>query len=169
NIDQRANSGLLHVCQDVEPDDAGYIVCNDQPGGDTEAPYTGTECSNPTPLPPGCVIDFIPKVRIKGRLLLVNDDQAFDSFANSREASSIILEIKAGKKKATLIEIFDNTAIGNWNQFQEFFFGTALPIEFSNVDSTAFQFANGNLFEIGLRLRVLAQEWFPKADLSQAV
>src|SRR4030095_12974558 len=98
NIEQRANSGLLHVCQDVEPEDTDdYFVCDEQPGGDDEAAYTGSECVAQS-LPPVCVIDFIPKVRIKGRLLLVNADQAFDSFANSSAGASLIPDIQTGQR-----------------------------------------------------------------------
>ncbi len=174
NIEQRAYAGLLHVCEDEEPGDDGYFVCDEQPGGDDQAPYTGSECVAQS-LPPVCVIDFIPKVRIKGRVTIVNDDAAFDSFGASREASALVIELKAGKRKATLVEIFDFTAIGNWNPFGEVEFNVADPddlsIEFTNGAGTAFQFANGNLFEVGLELRALATQWFPKAaaDLAGAV
>jgi hypothetical protein len=115
------------------------------------------------------VIDFVPKVRLKGRVLLVNDDAAFDSMGVSREATAIVLDVKAGKRKAKLVEIFDQTKIGNWNGFAELFLPSDGGIEFVNDDGTAFQFANLNLLEVGFELRVLAQQWFPNVDLRQAV
>jgi hypothetical protein len=172
NIEQVARSGLLHVCVDEEPGADDYIVCDEQPGGDDTAAYTGSECVAQG-LPPACVIDFLPKVRLKGRLLLINDDTAYDVFANQIEAAGIVLEVKAGKRRATLVEIFNQTAIGNWNQFQESFFaGPAddpLAIEFQNDTGTAFQIVYTNLFEVGNELRDLATQWFPNEDFSQAI
>ena len=72
NIEERAREGLLHVCIDKEPADTDYIVCVAQED-DTQSPYTGTECTA-AGLPAACTIDFIPKVKISGRLLLVNDE-----------------------------------------------------------------------------------------------
>jgi hypothetical protein len=172
NIEQVARSGLLHVCLDREPGADDYIICDEQPGGDDTAAYTGSECVAQG-LPAACVIDFLPKVRLKGRLMLINDDAAFDVFATQIEAAGIVLEVKAGKRRATLVEIFNQTAIGNWNQFQESFFaGPAddpLAIEFKNDAGTAFQIVYTNLFEVGIELRELATQWFPNQDFSQAV
>lgn len=170
DIDQRARSGLLHVCVDTEPDDVdGYIVCSEQEGGDVEAPYTGSECVGQG-LPAACVIDFVPKVRLKGTLLIVNDDTAFDSNDNTRAESAIVLALKKGKKKATLIDLYDDTAIGNWNGFTEtFLVDDAIAIEFTNGTSTAFQFANRSLEDLGLEVRDLAIQWFPNADLTNTV
>jgi len=169
NIDQRAREGLLHVCTDTEPDDVDdYIVCSEQVGGDPQEAYTGSECVT-AGLPATCVLDFIPKVKLKATLLLIKDEVAEDGSGGSIEASGLVLQLKKGKKKATLIELFDGATLGNWNFFPEDFLVNAPVVEFTNVDQTAYQFANGTLFELGLDVRDIAAGWFPKADLSGAV
>lgn len=170
NIEQRTRAGLQHVCTDTEPDDVDdYILCVEQEGGGDTDPYTASECTAQG-LPASCVVDFIPKVRIKGSLRLIHDDQAFDENLVSIPATGIVVELKKGKKKATFIELFDGSTLGNWNQFDEsFLVNVASQIEFTNLDGTAFQFSFGTLFELGLEVRDLAQLWFPNADLSNAI
>lgn len=173
NLEQEAYENLQHVCTDSEPGKSNYVACEEQEAGDTSAPYTASECAA-AGLPAVCVIDFIPKVRIKGSLLLTFDDQAFDSGGTSIEASGLVLELKKGKKKATFVELFDGSKLGNWNPFDETFLvpnlqGDPPIVTFTNVDETAYQFAQGTLFELGLEVRELAASWFPKADLENAV
>jgi hypothetical protein len=169
NIEQRTRDFLLHVCTDTEPDDVDdYIVCSEQEGGDTEAPYTGSECVT-AGLPASCVPDFIPKVKLKATLLLVQDENAEDGGGGSIQATGLVLQLKKGKKKATLIELFDGSTLGNWNGFDEFFLVNAPVVDFTNVAGTAYQFAFGTLFELGLEVREIAAGWFPKADLSAAL
>ena len=109
-------------------------------------------------------------MKISGRLLLVNDDAALDldSFPNPAGEAAIVLELKKGGKKATLVDLFDGTKIGNWNSFSEDILPAAAII-YTNDDGTVFQFANDNLVDLGLEVRELATAWFPKADLSGAV
>jgi len=170
NMEQRARAGLLHVCIDHEPAQPDYVVCDAQE--DTpESPYTAVECTN-AGLPAACTIDFIPKVKIKGRLLLVNDDTALDggSTPSLNGGATILVELVKGGKKASFVEVFDGTKIGNWNGFAEFIVADpSNGIDFDNDDHTIFQFANDNLTDLGLEVRDLAAGWFPKADLSDAV
>jgi hypothetical protein len=175
NLEQRAYENLQHVCTDTEPDDVDdYIPCLAQEGDVDTAPYTGVECTA-AGLPAECVIDFIPKVKLKGTILLTHDDQAFESTNTfSIQASAIVVELKKGKKRATFVELFDGSTLGNWNTFDETFLLPAddgsLPIvDYTNAAGTAYQFAQGTLFELGLEVRDLAAAWFPKADLTDAV
>lgn len=166
NLEGRARSGLLHVCTDSEPGRPDYQVCSVQEGGDPEAVYTGVECGSPTP----CEIDFIPKLRLKGRLLLIEDDAAFDDFGGSRRESGLVLELKIGKKKQTLVELFDDSQLGNWNVFfEDFLVDAAQGVDFTDDTLSAYQFANDNLLELGLQIRELAQVAYPNLDLSQAI
>jgi len=168
NLEQEAYQNLQHVCTDTEPDDVDdYIPCVEQVAGD-DSEYTGSECVA-AGLPAACVLDFIPKVKLKATLLLVQDDTAEDGGGGSIQASGLVLELKKGKKKATLIELFDGATLGNWNGFDEFFLVNAPVINFTNTEQTAYQFANGTLFELGLEVRDIAADWFRKADLSEAV
>jgi hypothetical protein len=169
NLEQEAYENLQHVCTDTEPNDVDdYIECIEQEGDVLTAPYTGSECVT-AGLPAACVLDFIPKVKLKATLLLVHDDTAEDGGGGSIPASSVVVELKKGKKKATLIELFDGASLGNWNSFDEFFLVNAPDINFTNDGQTAYQFAGGTLFELGLEVREIATNWFPKADLSDAV
>jgi len=169
NLEQEAYENLQHVCTDTEPDDVDdYIVCIEQEGADPTAPYTGSECVT-AGLPAACVLDFIPKVKLKASLLLLHDDTAEDGGGGSIQASGALVDLKKGKKKATLIELFDGASLGNWNTFDEFFLVNAPDIDFTNDGQTAYQFAAGTLFELGLEVREIAASWFPKADLSEAV
>jgi hypothetical protein len=170
NTDQRGRAGLIHVCaQDTEPGDADYVVCNEQEGGDPEAAYTASECVT-AGLDPVCVVDFVPKVRIKATLLLILDDTAEDSGGGSFEESAIILQLKLRGKKQTLIELFDGSKIGNWNGFAENFLAdVASQVQFSNVEGTEFQFASENLTNIGNQIRDLAAAAFTKSAADIAV
>ena len=73
DLEERSRAGLLHVCVDVEPTAPSYIVCDEQDGVTTE--YTGSECTA-AGLPASCRVDFVGKLRLKGKLLLIQDDQA---------------------------------------------------------------------------------------------
>ena len=101
NIEQRTRESLLHVCTDTEPDDVDdYIVCSEQVGGDPQEEYTGSECVT-AGLPASCVPDFIPKVKLKATLLLVQDEDAENSSGGSIEATGLVLQLKKGKKKVS--------------------------------------------------------------------
>jgi hypothetical protein len=177
NMEQRAREGLLHVCVDTEPADDQYVICTVQEdGADLQSPYTAAECEaaglpvDPADLDP-CTIDFIPKVKITGRLFLVHDEDALDggSIANPNSEAAIVVELKKGGKKATFVELFDGTKIGNWNGFGEFLLPSDDGITYTNSDNDVFQFSNDNLTDLGLEIRELATGWFPKADLSAAL
>jgi hypothetical protein len=178
NLDGRARAGLLHVCIDVEPGTLGYQACSEQAGGgvDPEAEYTGAECVLIS-LPPACTIDFLPKPKIKGKVMLVEDDAAFDTFGSSRVETAVLLELKIGSRKHTLIELFDGSQIGFWNDFDEAFVVDVLQnVGFTNLAETAYNFAGSpnplladNLGELALEIRELAQAAFPAVDLSEAL
>ena len=78
----------------------------DQGGGADTDPYTGSECVT-AGLPAACVVDFIPKVTLKGTLRLILDDQALDQNLNTIEATGVVVDFKKGKKKATLVDLFE--------------------------------------------------------------
>ncbi|HEY8155177.1 MAG TPA: hypothetical protein VII72_13710 [Myxococcota bacterium] len=172
NIQEKAREGLLHVCRDVEPGNVNYHVCDEQVSlFDPQSPYTGSECTA-AGLPPICRIDFIPNVRLTGNMTLIDDDLPLDGdgLFNGNAQATMILNLKFDWKVLTLIESFEGTKIGNWNPFDEF--GLADPtqeIEYTNSPSTAFQFSNGNLVELGLEIRDIAQTFYPSEDLSGAV
>ena len=179
NMEERAREGLLHVCVDTEPGHDEYVVCSAQVFDASEPlqqPYTAEECDaagipvDPADLDP-CAIDFIPKVKITGRLLLVHDEFAFDGGGEfSQSEAAIVLELKKGGKKASFVELFDGTKIGNWNGFGESLLPSGGGIDYTNEpDNNIFQFSNDNLTDLGLEIRELAAGWFPKADLSGAV
>ena len=171
NIPDLSYAGLVHVCEDNEPDDGppDYIVCEEHEAGDPFQPYTASECVT-AGLPAVCVTDFVPKVRLKGTILLVHDDDALDQGSDIVEQgqTAVILELKKGGKKRTFIELFHAAKIGNWNSFGDegFITGTG-GIVFET--SGEFQFANQNLTDLGLEIRDQAALWFPKADLGTAV
>lgn len=170
NLEERSNDGLLHVCRDVEPGQVGYVVCDEQDFSQFGNPYTASECTA-AGLPAVCKIDLIPNVKLSGRLTLIDDDQPLDGDSNSvTEQSTLILELTVSGVKRTLIESFEGTKIGNWNVFDEFFLAdTTQEITYTNSAQDALQFSNGNLVELGLAIRGLAQGAFPAADLSGAV
>ena len=169
NLDQRSREGLQHVCVDEEPGDADYVACQLQEGGFVDAPYTGEECTA-AGLEPVCELDFVPKVRLKGTVTIAYDDTPRSGTnAAVTEQTAIVLDLKVKKKKVRLIELFEGSKIGNWNTIG---IETGLltgGIVFTNPSETAFQFANDNLTDLGDRIVALAQEAFPKADVSSAL
>ncbi len=171
NIEERSNEGLLHVCRDFEPTHPKYIVCDEQVDpSNPQSAYTGSECAA-AGLPAECRIDFIPHPRLNGRLTLINDDTPLDDDGNFNGSPQSALTIELGFhwKRVTLVEAFDGTKIGNWNQFSESELVSNDIFEFTNADQSAFQFSNGNLTELGLQIRDLAQQSHPNVDLSDAV
>jgi hypothetical protein len=169
DLEERSRAGLQHVCKDKEPDDVGdYIPCVEQVAGD-DSEYTGSECVT-AGLPPACTLDFVPKVRLKGKLLLFQDDQARDFSGTPRLATGLVLDVKARGLEARLVELFADADIGHWNSFAEsFLVDAATQIQFTNPEKSAFNFASDNLVELGLALRQLAQDAYPTADLSGAI
>jgi hypothetical protein len=168
DLEERSRAGLQHVCKDREPGDANYVVCAEQVAGD-DSEYTGSECT-PAGLPPACTLDFVPKVRLKGALLLFQDDQARDFSGTPRLATGLVLDVKARGLEARLVELFADADIGHWNSFAEsFLVDAANQVQFTNPEQSAFNFASDNLVELGLALRQLAQDAYPTTDLSGAI
>lgn len=171
NLEERSNDGLLHVCRDVEPGRPKYLVCDEQDFTQFGNPYTGSECPA-IGLQPACVIDTIPNVRLTGKLALIADDQPLDGDGNFNgdPSATLILDLTFDWKTITFIESFQRTKIGNWNEFDEFFLvDPTQDIAYTNAAVDALQFTNGNLVELGLKIRDKAQVFFPGADLSDAV
>lgn len=167
DLEERSRAGLLHVCVDVEPAATHYVVCDEQDGVTTE--YTGSECTA-AGLPAACSVDFVGKLRMKGKLLLIQDDQAKNEALGSIPAAGVILELGVRGKKVKLIELFDDTSIGHWNAFEEaFLVNLSDSIEFTNEAETAFTFPSDNLDDLGFELRALAQAAWPTIDFSQVV
>jgi hypothetical protein len=168
DLEERSREGLQHVCRDREPGDSGYVACVAQVGG-AESEYTGAECAA-AGLPPVCTLDFVKKVRLKGRLLLFRDDHARNFSGTPGVQSGIVLEVKAGRHSASFAELFDLAGIGHWNEFPESFLAAqADPFQFTNAEGSAFNFASDNLADLGAALRELAQQAFPTADLSGSI
>jgi hypothetical protein len=167
DLEDRSRDNLRHVCVDVEPTAPNYIECAERDG--VTGVYTGTECTA-AGLPAACTVDFVGKLRFKGKLLLIEDDQAKDTLNTPRAVTGVVLEIGVRGKKVTLIDFFDATEIGHWNPFEEaFLLDLADTIEFTNDDHSAFTFPSDNLEDLGLELRALAQGAWPAVDFSQAV
>jgi hypothetical protein len=167
DLEDRSRENLRHVCVDVEPAAQNYIVCSERVIGTGE--YTGSECTAEG-LPAACTVDFVGKLRFKGKLLLIQDDQAKDTLNTPRAVTGVVLEIGVRGKKVTLIDLFDGTEIGHWNAFAEtFLLDLADSIEFTNDPETAFTFPSDNLEDLGLELRELAQGAWPAIDFSEAV
>lgn len=167
NIEERAREGLLHVCIDGEPGDPGYIVCNAQEGDD-QSVYTGAECAA-VGLHPVCAIDFVPKARIKAKLLLVADSVSRDADGVDQGAGTVVqLEFKVKGRKHLLVEVFDTDTLGNWNPINPEALVFNADIDFTNDTETAYQFANDNLTDLGAALRDLADAGL-KPDLSGTV
>jgi hypothetical protein len=168
NAGAKAREGLLHVCRNVEPANANYIVCDEQVDPfDPQSAYTASECTA-AGLPPICRPDLIPHLRVNGTLALIADELPLDGDSNSNGTpqATLILTLVFGLKKITYVESFDGTTIGNWNPFFETDLTTGDPFPF--LDTGAFQFSNGNLVELGLAIRDQAQD-FSGVDLSDAV
>jgi hypothetical protein len=166
DLEDRSRDNLRHVCVDVEPTAPNYIACVEQ--DKLTGVYSGAECTV-AGLPPTCSVDFVGKLRFKGKLLLIQDDQAKDTLNTPRPVTGVVLEIGVRGKKVTLIDLFDGTEIGHWNAFAEaFLLDLADTIEFTNDDRSAFTFPSDNLEDLGLELRTLAEGAWPTVDFSQA-
>ena len=171
NLDEVANDGLLHVCRDVEPGNVGYQVCDERDFTRLGFPYTGSECA-PLGLPESCQIDFIPGVRLLGRMTLIYDDHPLDGNGDpaSNPQTTVIVELTYDWKPIIIAESFEGGVVGNWNPLDEHFFQESSGnIENANADRTNFQFSYGNLFELGMKIRDTAQPFFPERDLSETV
>jgi hypothetical protein len=171
NEDQLARSGLQHVCIDLEPDDEGYVQCNEQEGGDPTGFYTGSECVT-AGLPPTCVVDYVPKTELQAKLFLIEDEDAADNEGNFQSAAGIVVEIKIKGKKHVLVELFagdfGGTQIGNWNDLTEdLLTDPAVNVDFSST--TNFQYANQSLEDVGLAIRDLAHAAWPTRGLDTAI
>ena len=168
DLEERSREGLQHVCRDREPGDDDYVVCSEQVGV-LDGEYTAAECVL-AGLPPACTLDFIPKVRLKGELMLIQDDQARDFSGTPRVEAALILDLKARGRKQTFVEVFDGAEIGHWNAFAETFLDdAATSIQFTNAEASAFNFASENLADLGDALRTFAHQSFVEADLAGAV
>jgi hypothetical protein len=164
NLEERAVDGLLHVCIDNEPGDPKYIVCDETEQVEDQPVYTGSECAA-AGLTASCTIDFVPKARVHGELLLTVDDTTLDAFGDPAGPGSVVeLVFKLKGEKQLLVEVLATDTIGNWNPADE----PIDSIEFTNADRSAFPFANGNLSALGDELRELADAAF-KADLTGTV
>ena len=166
NIEQVTREGLLHVCKDREPGDADYLVCEDVDAGFPETPYTASECVA-AGLSSRCRIDFIPDVKVRARLSLVYDDQALTSAFDTQEQTAVRLRLVLGDDRIVLFDLFEGTKLGNWNpMFAET--NVFEAFDFTNADATAYQFAYGNLADLGEAIVAAADDFFA-ADLSDTV
>jgi hypothetical protein len=170
DLEERTRSGIVHVCRDREPGQADYVVCVEQAVlGDPESEYTASECTA-AGLPAVCTIDFLPKVKITGTMLVVNDDFAEDEEGGSDQATAVVLDVKARNQTQRIVEIFAGDEIGHWNSFTEaFLVDPTTTIEFSDAEKTAFNFASENLIAAGDELKALAQAAYPTADLTGTI
>jgi hypothetical protein len=170
DLPERTRSGILHVCRDREPGAPDYVQCVAHVVvDDDETPYTGAECTA-AGLPAECTIDFLPKVKITGTLLLVNDDFAEDEAADFITETAVVLDVKAKGRRARILEIFQEDDLGHWNGFDEaFLVDPANQIQFSDAEKTAFNFASDNLTSVGTALRTLAAEAYPTVDFTGTV
>jgi hypothetical protein len=168
NADQKANEGLLHVCRDVEPANPNYLVCDEQVDpNDPASDYTASECTA-AGISASCKLDLIPQLFVNGNLTLIADELPLDGDGNSSGTpqATLILTLTLGVQNITFVESFEGTTIGNWNPFFETDLTTGDPFPF--VDNGTFQFSNGNLVELGLKIREHAQG-FTDIDLSDSV
>jgi hypothetical protein len=168
NAHLKSREGLLHVCRDVEPGNASYLVCNDQEDlFDPQSAYTASECTA-AGISASCVLDLIPRLFVNGTLALIADELPLDGDSNfsGTPQATLILTLKLGLKKVTFVESFNGTTIGNWNPFFETDLTTGDPFPF--FDNGAFQFSNGNIQDLGLEIRDAVQD-FSGVDLSDAV
>jgi hypothetical protein len=170
NEDQIAREGLQHVCIDVEPGDAQYVLCDEQESG-LGSDYTGIECTN-AGLPAACVVDYIPDTELTAQLFLIEDDDAEDSGGNFVDIAGIVVEVKIKGKKHVLVDLFfgdfGGTQIGNWNGLTEpLLVDPNGVIDFSSL--TNFQYANKSLENVGLAIRDLAHAAWPTRGLDTAI
>lgn len=170
DLEGRTRAGILHVCRDREPGQPDYVECDAHvDAGDPTTEYTGEECAA-AGLPAVCTIDFVPKVKVTGTMLLVNDDVAENEENDFITATAIVLDVKAKNRRARLLEVIDGAAIGHWNDFDEtFLVDRTTNIAFSDADRTAFNFASDNLEALGEALRELALQAYPDANLTNTV
>jgi 23S rRNA U2552 (ribose-2'-O)-methylase RlmE/FtsJ len=170
DLEGRTRSGILHVCRDREPGQPDYVQCDaHEVEVDPTTPYTGAECAA-AGLPAECTIDFLPKVKVTGTMLLVNDDVARDEAADFITATAIVLDLKAKGQRARILDVFDGAEIGHWNEFDEIFLvDSQQNITFSDAEKTAFNFASDNLSPVGEAVRALAQAAYPTVDFTNTV
>jgi hypothetical protein len=170
DLNGRTNSGIVHVCRDREPAQPDYVQCvAHEVELDPATPYTGAECAS-AGLPAECTIDFLPKVKVTGTMLLVNDDVARDEGVDFITATAIVLDVKAKGQRARILDVFDGAELGHWNDFDELFLvNPQETIQFSDLEKTAFNFASDNLTPIGAAVRTLAEQAYPTVDFTNTV
>jgi hypothetical protein len=170
DLEGRTRSGIVHVCRDREPGQPDYVQCDaHEVEADPTTPYTGAECTA-AGLRAECTIDFLPKVKVTGTMLLVNDDVARDEASDFITATAIVLDLKAKKQRARILDVFDGAEIGHWNAFDEtFLVDRQQSIAFSDVEKTAFNFASDNLSPVGEAVLALAQAAYPDVDFTNTV
>jgi hypothetical protein len=169
NIHERSREGLQHVCVDSEPGALDYVQCDAQVGGLFDAPYTAEECTA-AGLAAACELDFVPGVRVKATVTIVYDDLPRDGINNAvDEQTALILDLKLDRKRVRIFELFEGSRLGNWN---------TIGVESSLIDGgivytdgsmSAFQFANGNLADLGDKIISLVDPVFPKVDLTETL
>lgn len=168
NIEERSNNGLLHVCIDGEPGDVDYIICDEQLA-EAQQPYTGSECVAEG-LPAVCELDFVPKVKIKGTVTIIYDEDPKDGNNNDvDEQTGLLLKLKVNKKQVRLYDLFDDSKLGNWNRPGHEAGLLAGNIQFTNSAMSAFQFSNGNLIDLGEKIVSIVDPAFPGKDLSETL
>ena len=166
NLEERSNNGLRHVCIDNEPGDTDYIVCEAQ-AAEFQVPYTGEECAAEG-LPPVCVLDFVPGVRVKATVTIILDDDAKDGGDNDvGEQTGLELVLKVKKKKYRLYDLFTGSKLGNWNSIGIEDGLLDGGIVYTNFGMTAFQFANGNLTDLGDKIVEIVDAAYETKDLSE--
>ncbi len=155
--------GLLHACVDHEPGHPEYIVCDDQIGGQRDAPYTGAECTA-AGLPPVCVIDFVDGARARGLLTLVSDETATGARATAT------FRFRAGGVRHILADTFADDVLGNWNGITSILGEAAVfeqvPFE---VAPHEYQYMTGNLGPMADEITAIVDAARPAVDLSGAV
>lgn len=168
NLEERSNEGLLHVCVDGEPGDADYIVCDDQLD-DFSQPYSGLECEAEG-LPASCELDFIPKVRIKGIVTIIYDEDPKNAGNNDvPEQTGLVLKLRVKKKQVRLYDLFQGSKLGNWNPIGNEGGLLSGGINYTNGSMTAFQFSNGNLTDLGEKIVSVVDPAYPGVDLSETL
>jgi len=168
NLEERSNSGLRHVCIDNEPGDVDYIICEEQLAVFQE-PYSGAECVAEG-LPASCELDFVPKVRIKGTVTIILDDDPKDAGNNEvGEQTGLVLKLRVNKKQVRLYDLFEDSKIGNWNRPGGEAGLIGGNILYTNSAMTAFQFSNGNLIDLGEKIVSIVDPAFPGKDLSETL
>jgi hypothetical protein len=169
NINERSRGGLQHVCVDVEPGDADYVECEAQVGDVFDAPYTAEECTAAGLAGP-CELDFVPRVRVQGKVTIVYDDTPRNGLDNTvDEQTGVVLDLKIKGKNVRIYELIEGSRLGNWNPIgseANLFTG---GIVYKNPSETAFQFANRNLTHLGRKIVAEVDPEYPLADLSETL